>query len=269
MRGSCEINSTSKDGDGLDVGGLGKEIDKVELGDAIAGGGEGLEIGGQRLRRAGDIDEHGRGDAGEQSADLRPGAGARRIEDDEVGAVALEDGGAEEVEGRGFDGAAIGKSAGGQSGEGGLRGLDSGDAGEVRGERAGEEADAGVEVPCESARAVGGDEREEFGQEKAVDLEERAAWNPVGPRVAIEGWRFDRVVEAGRAPGGAERGCSARRLRAARGGRRYDAAPSSAGISVRRDSQSAVSSTANLAGNDFAEVRTKRVICRCDSSGVR
>jgi hypothetical protein len=89
----------------------------------------------------------GRGDAGEQGADLGAGAGARRVEDDAVGAVALEDRSAEEVEGGGFDGVEVGKFGLGERGEGGLGDLDGGDAGEVRCERAGKEADAGVEVP--------------------------------------------------------------------------------------------------------------------------
>ena len=105
----AEILSASEDGDGFDVCGLGEEVEEVQFGEGVAGGGESFEIGGQGLRRAGDIDQRGRGDAREQRADLRAGPGARWIEDDEVGALAIEDGGAEEVERGGFDGAEVGE----------------------------------------------------------------------------------------------------------------------------------------------------------------
>jgi len=55
--------------------------------------------------------------------------------------------------------------------------------GEGAGEDAAEEADAGVEVPCECAGAgdvvVGGDEVDGGVDEEAVDLEEAAAGDPV------------------------------------------------------------------------------------------
>ena len=86
----------------------GKRSKRWSSRDGVAGGGEGGEVGGEGFGRAGDVDEGGRGDAGEQVADFAAGAGARRVEDDEVGAVALEDGGAEEVERGGFDGVAVG-----------------------------------------------------------------------------------------------------------------------------------------------------------------
>ena len=120
----------------------------MERGDGVAGGGEGCEVAGEGFGGAGDVDEGGGGDAGEQRADFEAGAGAGRVEDDEVGAVALEDGGAEEVEGGGFDGAEVaGSLVAGERGEGGLGDLDCGDLDEAAGEGAGEEADAGVEVP--------------------------------------------------------------------------------------------------------------------------
>ena len=80
-----EVTSAGEDGDGFDVGGLGEEVEEVEVGDGVAGGGEGFEVGGEGFGRAGDVDEGGRGDAGEQCADLGAGAGAGRVEDDEAG----------------------------------------------------------------------------------------------------------------------------------------------------------------------------------------
>ena len=42
--------SSGEDGDGFDVGGLGEEVEEVEFGDAVAGGGEGGEVGGEGFR---------------------------------------------------------------------------------------------------------------------------------------------------------------------------------------------------------------------------
>ena len=88
------IASAGEDGDGFEVGGLGEEVEEVEFGEGVAGGGEEDEVGGEVLRGAGDVEERGGGDAGEEGADLGAGAGAGRVEDNEVGAVALDDGGA-------------------------------------------------------------------------------------------------------------------------------------------------------------------------------
>ena len=101
--------SAGEDSDGFDVGGLREEVEQVQLGDRVAGGGECGEVGGQGLRRAGDVDQRGCGDAAEQVADVGVGAGARRVEDDERGVVAVDDGGAQEVERGGFDGAQVGQ----------------------------------------------------------------------------------------------------------------------------------------------------------------
>ena len=126
--------------------GLGKEVEEVQLGEGVARGGESFEIGGQGLERTGDIDQRGRGDASKQRADLRACSRTRWIEDNEVGTLALENGDAEEVERGGFDGAEVCEFGSGESADGGLVDLDRGDLGELRGERAGEEADSGVEV---------------------------------------------------------------------------------------------------------------------------
>ena len=162
------------------MGGLGEEVEEVKLGERVAGGGEVAEVGGKCFRRAGDVDEGWRTDASEQCADLGASAGAGWVEDDEVGAVALEDGGLEEVEGGGFDGVAIGELSGGEGRECGLGDLDGGDLSEVCGECAGEEADAGIEVRRpDCPAAVCGDQREEFWEKVAVDLEEGSAGDPV------------------------------------------------------------------------------------------
>ena len=62
----------------FDVGGLGEKVEQVEFGDAVAGGSQRGEVGGQGLGRAGDINQRGGGYAAEQDADLGPGASARR-----------------------------------------------------------------------------------------------------------------------------------------------------------------------------------------------
>ena len=130
----------------------------------------------------------GGGDAGEERAGFEADAGAGWVEDDEVGAVAIEDGAAEEVECGGLvDGAVLRAEfgeGGAEVGDGGGVGFDGGDLGEAAGEDAGEEADAGEEIPGEGAGAglvgVVADEFDEGFEEEAVDLEEAAAGDPVG-----------------------------------------------------------------------------------------
>ena len=51
----------------------------------VAGGDEGAQITRQRGRVAGDVDQRGSGDCGEQRGDLRAEAGAGRVDDDEFG----------------------------------------------------------------------------------------------------------------------------------------------------------------------------------------
>ena len=101
--------SAGEDGDGFDVCGLGEEVEEVKLGKGVDGGGEGLEVGGEGFGRAGYVDESGCGNACQQGADFSASAGTRWIEDDEVRAVALEDGSTQKVKGRSFDGAEIGE----------------------------------------------------------------------------------------------------------------------------------------------------------------
>ncbi len=145
----------AEDGDGLHVEGLGEHVDEVELGEAVAAGDEQGEIAGERDGIAGDVHDLGRLQAVEQGADLGADAGAGRIHDDQVGALALEDGGLEEVEGGAGDGAVRGAlERAGEVDRGGLGGFDGDDLLEGRGERAGEEADAGVEIPGEGAGAA-------------------------------------------------------------------------------------------------------------------
>jgi hypothetical protein len=79
-------------------------------------------------------------------ADLWAGSGAGWIEDDEIGAVALEDGDAEEVERSGFDGVEVGELGCGERRGGGFGDLYGGDLGESGGKGAGEESYSGVEV---------------------------------------------------------------------------------------------------------------------------
>ena len=132
------------------MGGLGEEVEEVEFGQGVAGrsgeGGEGLKIRGEGFRRAGDVDQSGRGNAGEKGTDLGACSGAGRVEDDEIGAVALEDGDAEEVERSGFDCVEVGDLGGGERGGGGFGDLYGGDLGESGGKGTGEEADSCVEI---------------------------------------------------------------------------------------------------------------------------
>ncbi len=160
---------------------LREEVDEVEFVDAVDGLERG-EVACERRGVAGDVDDVRRGDAVKQRADFEAGAGARRVEDDEVGALALGDGFLQEGQ-RGFgDGAMLGAEffeRGGEVGGGDGAGFDGGDLREVASEDAGEEADAGEEVPCDVAATIFGDKLDEFTDEKAVDLEESAARYPV------------------------------------------------------------------------------------------
>jgi len=165
--------------------GLREEVDEMELVDAIRGlqrGEVACESGGV----AGDVDDVWGGDAFEQRADFEARAGAWWVEDDEVGTLALDDGLLQKGQ-RGFgDGSVLRAElfeCGGEVGGGYVAGLDGGDLCEAAGEDAGEEADAGEEVPCDVAGArrcvVPRDEIDERGDEEAVDLEEAAAGDPV------------------------------------------------------------------------------------------
>jgi hypothetical protein len=138
---------SGEDSYGFDVRGLGEEVKQVEFGDRVAGRGEGFEVAGEAFGGTGDVDQSGRRDAAEQGADFVASPSPRRVEDDKVGAVALKDGGAQEVEGSCFDSAKIGHLGRGKSGCCRLGDLDSGDFGEDAGEALGEETDARVEVP--------------------------------------------------------------------------------------------------------------------------
>ena len=110
----AQLFLAGEDGNGFDVGGLGEEVEEVHLGEGVAGGGQGDEIGREGFGRAGDVDQRGRGNAGKKGADLGACSRARRVEDDEVRAVAAGDGDAEEVERSGLDGVEVGELGGGE-----------------------------------------------------------------------------------------------------------------------------------------------------------
>ena len=105
----AQLFLASEDGNGLDVRGLGEEVEEVKFGKGVAGGGEDLEIGQEGFGRAGDVDDGRCGDASEQRADLAAGTRTRWIEDDEAGAVTVKDGSTKEFKGGGFDGAEVGE----------------------------------------------------------------------------------------------------------------------------------------------------------------
>ena len=96
-----------QDGDGLHVKGVGEHVDEVKrrqfvtvmiLVMAILD--QLLQIAGEGDGVAGDVDDLRRADAGKQGADLQTDAGARGVHDDEVGALALNDGVSQEIDGR-------------------------------------------------------------------------------------------------------------------------------------------------------------------------
>ena len=106
-----------------------EEVYEMQGADAVEGL-KGAEIAGEGGGVAGDVDECGSGDAREEFAGFEAYAGTRRVEDDEVGAVAIEDGAAQEVERGGLvdrtGGAAFGESDA-EVGYGGGVGFDGGD----------------------------------------------------------------------------------------------------------------------------------------------
>src|SRR5580658_7326573 len=163
---------------------------------------EGAQVTSERGGVAGDVDERGRADLGEEGSDLRAEAGARRIHNDEIwndeiwmlARLFV----AEKIEGRGADGGS--RCALEILFEGldrGWSGFDGDDMGEAAGEAAGEEADAGEEVPGQRALLAGGDALHECVDEPAVDLE--------------KGSVIDAIAETGRMVG--DGGCAPVRYR--------------------------------------------------------
>jgi hypothetical protein len=67
------------------VKGLRKEIGKGDGLDSVAGSEERAQIAGQRGRVAGDANQRGSGDLGQQCTGFRAQASARRVQDDQVG----------------------------------------------------------------------------------------------------------------------------------------------------------------------------------------
>ena len=65
--------------------GLGKEIGEGDGLDCVARGDERAQVAGQGCRVAGDVDQRGRGDLSEQRVISGAEAGARRVDDDQIG----------------------------------------------------------------------------------------------------------------------------------------------------------------------------------------
>ncbi len=91
--------------DGLEMEGVREEVGESDGVDGVSGGEEGAEIAGESCGIAGDVDDGGRADGGEERGDVWAEAGARRVENDEVGNYPVGGGGdlgfgvlAEEVE---------------------------------------------------------------------------------------------------------------------------------------------------------------------------
>ncbi len=150
------------------------------------------------------------------------GAGAGWVEEDEVGAVALEDGAAEEVERGGLDAWRFGSLVAASAVLRGVGDLDRGDVGE--GGRAGgrrgrhRRRDPRRET-CSERLRFGCGQGDELRDEEAVDLEEGCAGNPVGEASRRDRRRSgDGVVQAAAPQVGPGRGASAAAAALAGGG---------------------------------------------------
>jgi len=154
------------------VEGLGKEINQLERGQAV-GGQEPLQVAGQRGRVAGKIDQARRGQLQQRVGDLAAEPGARRVEH---GGVALLRRALEKLFDTGsarLDARCVG-DVGGQVGGGVVARLDRDHALELFRQRAGEEADAGVEVERNFSFEAVGDALDQRWQQMAVDLKKAA-----------------------------------------------------------------------------------------------
>ena len=135
----------------LEMEGLREEIGEGKGLEVVSGGEESAEIAGEGGGIAGNVGEMRGSYFGECSCDFGAEAGAGRINNDQIGSLVF-GGLAEKVEGRSVDCGAGGVAEILIEGGGcGRSGLDSDDTGEAGGELAREEANAGEEVPGESA----------------------------------------------------------------------------------------------------------------------
>jgi hypothetical protein len=167
----------------FEVEGLREEVREGKGFERVTTGEKCTEIASESGGIAGDISDLRRGDGGEEGCDFRAEAGARRVEDDEVGWLRFEFA-AEKGEGAGrFGCSRDAAQIVGECGGGGGRGFDGDHVCEVCGKLTCEKADAGVEVPCELARAAIADAMDERVEEPAIDLKECAV--------------VDAIVEAG------------------------------------------------------------------------
>ena len=76
------------------------------MGDAVVGV-QHAQVAGERVGVARDIHQRARSETQQQRAGLHAGTGAGRVEHDELGAVALQHGGAQEVEHVGCNGGVL------------------------------------------------------------------------------------------------------------------------------------------------------------------
>jgi hypothetical protein len=165
--------------------GLGKEVREGDGLDRVAGGDEGAQIACERCGVAGDVDQRGCRDLGEERGDLR----ARPVRG---GSTTIRSGcsslGVPRRKSR-----VVARTVApvvslrlcSRAFHGGWGGFDGDDAGKAGRELAGEEADAGEEVPGQGSTLAGSHLVDERIDEPAVDLEERAVVDAI---IEAGGW---------------------------------------------------------------------------------
>src|SRR5208337_2821190 len=163
----------------LKVEGLGKEVGEGDGVDRVARGDERAEVAGQGSGVAGDVDHGGRGNLREQRAGLRTKAGARRVEDNQIGARMLGmrrlAAAVEKIEGRGADrGSGCSLEVGGKRLCGGGSGLDGDHSLKALREPPSKEAHAREKVPGQRPAVAGGDPLNESVHQPAVHLKKCA-----------------------------------------------------------------------------------------------
>ncbi len=167
-------------GDRLDVAGLREHVERLQAQAAVAGRPQRRDVGGLRLRVAGDVDDRARGEGGELAEKVRTASLARRIDDD-GGLGGGEGDGGEDRAGVGGQELAIGAAVAGGVGGGPAHGagahFDAQHTFEPGRGREREQAAAAIgvdEKPGAPGCRLAGDVRGEARQQERVVLEEVA-----------------------------------------------------------------------------------------------
>src|SRR5580698_39630 len=181
-RGCGDLSAAEMD-DRFEVEGLREEVGQRDGFDCVAVGDEGAQVAGERGGVAGDVDQRGHGDGGEERDDFCAEAGAGRVDYDEVrrfGWARV----AEKLKRVGVEGFANrATQIVNERGFGGGCGFYGDHALEATAELASEEAYAGEEIPGQLAALALRYAVDEAVDEPAIDLEECAL--------------IDAIVEAG------------------------------------------------------------------------